>query len=1090
MFFNFFAVGSLIPICFHLYLAFFFLMIPRKSRATFHLGIGFIFLAIVSLGFFAAASIYHPLAAFHRWNGACMIFFAFTHFNMFMFYFLDEERVRLGRALLAIQYTGQLAIGITFCIMTFNAGKIYQFAGHFWDLDSDRISSVLGVLILIYITLFIMILAWKIASKKKRERWTVALIGIAYLLASLAPAVAYSQTRAGIIGRDVYQNTYNLFTLFGFFILAILYINVTRDRTTLMAKIIGISLVTFLAVLQGWSFYFFQDKEESYNSLQLARTRLAVEAGYRGPDLEYLASYSLDHHAFTVHYQKSGSNAVDFDLVKDEFINAAMWERVRVSGAGIRSTGGVSRFFEGYAGMIRSIAGEGPLEYGNDNRVMGILTDHRNLINHQAHRIRDIPDASFRAELIALIKGEYGPFRPFRAAILSFLESSDLEGAALKTSVLRFLTPLVPAGSRRYRESGPQHYVSFMQPNGDGSTVYEVGFSYRAYRSYMHPSAMKLIIILGVILCAVMGGFRLFFRRTLLKPMFLLVHGLEGVEKGDLGITVPVSVEDEIGFMSRAFNQMVESLRRATRERREAEEALRASEEKYRTIFENGVTANLLFDESTIIRLGNTESERLTGYTRSEVEGKMSWTSFVVKEDLDRLLEYHRSRRIRDSLAPNRYEFRLLDRYGNIKHVINNIAMIPGTKLSIASLIDITDMRKAEHEVLRMRAFLKNIIDSMPSMLVGVDSSGTIIHWNSETEKATKIPEDAARGRKLKEIFPFYGVLENKIEAAMLERRPSKLEKHKTEGSDGARYFDIIVYPLLDNGIEGFVIRIDDITARVRIEEVMVQTEKMMSVGGLAAGMAHEINNPLGAIMMAAQNILRRVATDSLQNQEAAKVSGTDLEAVKRYLDNRDITKMMADILKMGERASSIISNMLRFSRKSDSGMVLADMLDLVERSIDLVKSDYDLKKKYDFNHINLVRDFDPDIPLLPCIPTEIQQVLINLMKNAAHAMAQKAYSDDHPRIALRMKRVEDMLLMEVEDNGPGIDEATRKRIFEPFFTTKAVGQGTGLGLSVSYFIITNNHKGTMGVESAAGSGAKFIIHLPLRQEGFPAEPR
>jgi signal transduction histidine kinase len=121
-------------------------------------------------------------------------------------------------------------------------------------------------------------------------------------------------------------------------------------------------------------------------------------------------------------------------------------------------------------------------------------------------------------------------------------------------------------------------------------------------------------------------------------------------------------------------------------------------------------------------------------------------------------------------------------------------------------------------------------------------------------------------------------------------------------------------------------------------------------------------------------------------------------------------------------------------------------------------------------------------MPKVPCMATEIEQVMLNLLKNAAQAMAEKVSGGMHPRITLRLRHDGDTARIEVEDNGPGMDEKHRKRVFEPFFTTKEVGTGTGLGLSVSYFIVTSNHKGRMAVESEPGRGARFIIELPLEQ--------
>jgi signal transduction histidine kinase len=291
---------------------------------------------------------------------------------------------------------------------------------------------------------------------------------------------------------------------------------------------------------------------------------------------------------------------------------------------------------------------------------------------------------------------------------------------------------------------------------------------------------------------------------------------------------------------------------------------------------------------------------------------------------------------------------------------------------------------------------------------------------------------------------------------------------------------DVMIYPLLTSGVEGAVVRVDDATERVRMEEMMIQTEKMMSVGGLAAGMAHEINNPLGIIMQSVQNVLRRISPDMRKNAEAAAHTGVDLAAIQRYFAERGILEFLADITSAGKRAATIVTNMLNFSRRTESNTAPVDLGELLKKAVELAASDYDLKKKYDFKHIEIDYDLDPELPPVPCVETKIEQVLLNLFKNAAQAIGQQGVGVRSPRIICRTRREGDVARIEIEDNGPGMDESVRRRVFEPFFTTKEVGTGTGLGLSVSYFIITDNHKGTMDVESTPGVGAKFIIRLPL----------
>jgi PAS domain S-box-containing protein len=273
-----------------------------------------------------------------------------------------------------------------------------------------------------------------------------------------------------------------------------------------------------------------------------------------------------------------------------------------------------------------------------------------------------------------------------------------------------------------------------------------------------------------------------------------------------------------------------------------------------------------------------------------------------------------------------------------------------------------------------------------------------------------------------------------------------------------------------------------DISELKLAQEMMVQSEKMMFVGGLAAGMAHEINNPLAGMIQNAELMIRRLTDTQLQaNRQAAEEVGLDMEAMKRYLEKRSIPDMAQTIKTSGSRMADIVRNMLGFVRKSDARQVSShSMADLLDKTLELAETDFDLKKHYDFKKIKIKKEYEPQIPLVLCEAAKIQQVFLNLLSNGAQAMQAAGVKDPVFILRVGFDRQKNMVFAEIEDNGPGIDEQTRKRIFEPFFTTKPVGVGTGLGLSISYFIITKDHGGEISVESSLSSGTKFIVRLPL----------
>ncbi|WP_243361088.1 sensor histidine kinase [Fundidesulfovibrio terrae] len=273
---------------------------------------------------------------------------------------------------------------------------------------------------------------------------------------------------------------------------------------------------------------------------------------------------------------------------------------------------------------------------------------------------------------------------------------------------------------------------------------------------------------------------------------------------------------------------------------------------------------------------------------------------------------------------------------------------------------------------------------------------------------------------------------------------------------------------------------IEDLTERTRIQEMMVQTEKMLSVGGLAAGMAHEINNPLASILQALQVINRRLSPDLPANVKAAEAAGLDLDALKVYMKSRNLNEFLAGMQEAGERAARIVRNMLGFSRKSGGEFLPCDLEELLDRTVELAGGDYDLKKQFDFRQIEIVREYLPDMEKVECQPMEIEQVFFNIIKNAAQALKERSTQGASPRITLRARTEGGYAVAEIEDNGPGMSEEIRKRIFEPFYTTKDIGVGTGLGLSVAFFIVSENHRGSITVESEPGRGARFIVKLPL----------
>ncbi|MHC8349280.1 sensor histidine kinase [Pseudomonas sp. RT4P38] len=387
---------------------------------------------------------------------------------------------------------------------------------------------------------------------------------------------------------------------------------------------------------------------------------------------------------------------------------------------------------------------------------------------------------------------------------------------------------------------------------------------------------------------------------------------------------------------------------------------------------------------------------------------------------------------------------------------------------------------KIEKKLTGFQNYLNSIIDSMPSALIALDEQLYVTQWNQEASALSGTRLDEALNQPIFLAFeplkPFLPQLKQTVE----QHTVAKIERVTWLKDEEPKHYALTFYPLMGGAGRGVVIRIDDITQRLSLEEMMVQSEKMLSVGGLAAGMAHEINNPLGAILHNVQNIRRRLSPDLPKNLEQAEQTGIALSTVNRYLQAREVPQLLDGIQQAGARAAKIVTHMLSFSRRSTRQMAPCDLPALIDQAVEIASNDFDLAIGFDFKGQAIIRQFDPALGPVPGTANELEQVLLNLLKNAAQAIHQREDDREPGRIILRTKLNPPWAEIQVEDNGIGMSESVRKRTFEPFFTTKEIGQGTGLGLSVSYFIITNNHKGQMEVQSTLGQGTCFTLRLPL----------
>ena len=380
---------------------------------------------------------------------------------------------------------------------------------------------------------------------------------------------------------------------------------------------------------------------------------------------------------------------------------------------------------------------------------------------------------------------------------------------------------------------------------------------------------------------------------------------------------------------------------------------------------------------------------------------------------------------------------------------------------------------------------LQTMINSVPDILIGISADEKVTYWNTAAFDKTGLSFDKALGTNIVDALPQLPITHEQLSHIIKSEKPFINQRIQASEHNENIYYDLRIYPLLSNQKSGAVIQLKNVTAQVNIEQMLIQNEKMSSLGELAAGIAHEINNPLGIILHNVQNIIRRTSSALPSNIKAAERLNTNFNHIRDYIKDREVDQFLDSIKEAGERAASIVHNMLEFSRTTHNEKNWIDLKELVEKSIELnIKSNFDDRNK--IKDIKVTTKFSQDFPLLYASAPELQQVLMNLLRNAYQALISDNYQKPEVlsvNINASLNTRKHEVVIEISDNGPGIKDSVKDHIFEPFFTTKEVGRGTGLGLSVSYFIITEHHQGSISVSSQLNKGTTFKICLPILVE-------
>lgn len=376
--------------------------------------------------------------------------------------------------------------------------------------------------------------------------------------------------------------------------------------------------------------------------------------------------------------------------------------------------------------------------------------------------------------------------------------------------------------------------------------------------------------------------------------------------------------------------------------------------------------------------------------------------------------------------------------------------------------VEIAGHRETAIRLHASETYIKSILESMPLMLVGLNKEGLVTQWNKEAEKLTGLPAEKALNQDLWEAYPLIPVTREQVKQA--------LEEEKTESFRRTQrtqfHYEITLYSLQTAGDTGVIILVDDVTQQVLSENKVIQKDKMSAMGELASTMAHDINLPLQAIIQDVQQALEKLPKGDESPTDA-------FQSIAPYL---------RDAEERSRQAAAITNNLLEFARSERNIKPSIKITEVMDHALELANATFALPNDLKFNEIEIVRNYEAELPEVPGFASELQQVFVSLLRHAFYAIADLPTGTRKPKISIKVQNCYDALWIKIKHNGRGLTPEEQQFIFEPYFSNDPFNPGAeydaGKRLSFSYFIITEHHSGQMAVTSDTEIGTTFHIQL------------
>ncbi|MBI3396660.1 MAG: SpoIIE family protein phosphatase [Spirochaetia bacterium] len=553
--FEYFGCSFAIAGVFQLYAGLIAFGVKERSKSTQFLGLFFFSSFFFCVAYAVASSIHAPCGAFHRWVTVFVASMNGILLSQVMIHFPSSRPSKKADALLWISVAVNVVVTGYFMLQTLHAPRVYLFSARLWDFDVDILSRNIGLYILINSVVYVVVGIYRII-REKPVRAMLSFLLAAGLLLTFIPGILNVMSRDGAMSRELYVTLFTILGVSGCFIIIVIFLNNTEDKTSFMGKITGISLVAILGVLLLIGYFFLGDAERSFDQFRNKDVSMSLVSGQPAPGEAYRLVWDSKK------AEHSGATLFDVTpVVEQEYANALIVSRIASLPDDSSFPGRLAHILEqshqGFAGHRRALSRTTSL---NQAAVLEQFSREEGLLFHRSTKIRGIPAAGFRPLLAAFLEKSDPQFEPYREAMQDVILTDKSDGEALKTRILCLLVPAAPPGTRHYRQGAEPglQFVSYIGVIGD--KVVEIGFPYDLYRLHVHRSAVKLMTVLAGAACFVIFGYRLFFAGALLTPLRNLLSGVGRVNGGDFSVRIEPRVEDEIGFLTRSFNDMVISI--------------------------------------------------------------------------------------------------------------------------------------------------------------------------------------------------------------------------------------------------------------------------------------------------------------------------------------------------------------------------------------------------------------------------------------------------------------------------------------------------------------------------------------------------